>query len=182
VRVVEHGGGRVPVAEMIIDHVPTGGRYPPLLEVEADIDANGDVRVVARVLGTDLERSSDAETSTRPERPAALPIALSEPIAAREILVEGYGTEQTGLTSTAKTILRAIQRHEPYVLIQLSDRYRNETLHGPARAISIAMYAGDRSTARSIVDAVTAKVSRALRDAKFNIIDTTRHGEGPRFG
>ena len=35
------------------------------------------------------------------------------------------------------------------------------------------MYAGDRSTARSIVDAVTAKVSRALRDAKFDTIDTT---------
>jgi molecular chaperone DnaK len=174
VQVVEHDGGRGPVAEMIIDHVPTGGRYPPLLEVVVDIDANGVVHVVVRVLGTDLERSSGAETSTRPELPAALPIALSEPVAARQILIEGiYGPEQTDLTSTVETILRTIQRHEPYVVIQLSDRYRNETLHWRAQAISIAMYAGDQSTARSIVDAVTAKVSRALRDAKLNIIDTT---------
>ena len=97
VRLVEPGGGRGPVAEVVIDHVPAGGRYPPLLEVEADIDANGVVQVVARVLGTDLERFSDAETSTRPERPAALPIALSEPVAAREILIEGIlGNSETG--------------------------------------------------------------------------------------
>jgi molecular chaperone DnaK len=174
VRLAEHGSRRVPVAEMIIDHVPTGGRYPPLLEVEADIDLNSDVHVVARVLGTDLEISSDTETSTRPGLPAALPIALSEPVAARQILIEEiYGPEQTDLTSTVEKILRTIQGHEPNVVIQRSDRYRNETLHWRARAISIAMYAGDRSTASSIVDAVTAKVSRALRDAKINIVDTT---------
>jgi hypothetical protein len=128
---------------MIIDHVPAGGRYPPLLEVEVDIDANGRVHVVARVLGTDLERSCRAGTSTRRELPAALPIALPEPVAARQILIDG--PELYGLMSWVKEI----QRQEPNVLIQVEDRYRNKTL-------------------RSIVDAVTAKVSRALRDAKWN--------------
>ena len=167
VRLVEHRSRRVPAAEVVIDHVPAGGQYPPLLEVEADIDANGVVHVVARVLGTDLERSSYADTSTRPELPAALPIALPEPVAARQILIDESGP--TDLMSTVRTI----QRQEPNVLIQLGGRYRNETLGGRAQAISIAMYAGDQSTARSIVDAVTAKVSRALRGAKYDIIDTT---------
>jgi hypothetical protein len=63
VRVVEHGGGRVPVAEMIIDHVPTGGRYPPLLEVEADIDANGEaVTLVGEVTLLEHVSSQDIHT------------------------------------------------------------------------------------------------------------------------
>jgi molecular chaperone DnaK len=92
-QVREGRDGRGQLARFVLEPIPTNDGLLPVIEVAADVDANGSIVVEAHVQGTDIRRAV-AIGRDEPERPGrALPAILPDPTVARELLIGPWAAD-----------------------------------------------------------------------------------------